>query len=82
MNQLEKIPIIVIGTFGHCASDWLGSLLDSHKEVLITPGLAYFRTINTLKKKINFKNLDNKKIIDMILGKILIKSAWKSYNFL
>ena len=81
MSKLEKLPVVVIGTFGHCASDWLGSLLDSHKQVLITPGLAYFRTINRLKKKINFENLNNKKIIDMILSKILIRSAWKSYNF-
>ena len=81
MNRFEKIKIIVIGTFGHCASDWLGNLLDSHKQVLITPGLAYFRSLNILKKKINFENINNKKIIDIIFNKILIKSAWKSYNF-
>ena len=55
MSKLEKLPVVVIGTFGHCASDWLGSLLDSHKQVLITPGLAYFRTINRLKKKLILK---------------------------
>jgi|TARA_Y100000389_G_scaffold205072_1_gene262717 hypothetical protein len=82
MNRLENLPVVVIGTFGHCASDWLGNLLDSHKQVLITPGLAYFRTLNLLKKKkINFKTFNNTKIISMILKNILIKSPWESYNF-
>ena len=69
MSKLEKLPVVVIGTFGHCASDWLGSLLDSHKQVLITPGLAYFRTINRLKKSIPYinnnslKNFYNKYIL-------------------
>ena len=82
MNRFENLPVVVMGTFGHCASDWLGNLLDSHKQVLITPGLAYFRTLNLLKrKKINFKIFSNAKIIEMILKNILIKSPWKSYNF-
>jgi len=30
-------------TFGHCGLDWLHSLLDSHKQILIMPALSFFR---------------------------------------
>ena len=30
-------------TFGHCGIDWLHSLLDSHKQILIMPALSFFR---------------------------------------
>ena len=54
-NKIQKLPIVVISTFGHCASDWLGNLLDSHKEILIAPALSFFRKLEEIKRnhKIN-----------------------------
>ena len=51
-RKINKIPVAAISTFGHCGIDWLHSLIDSHKEVLILPPLSFFRKINMLKKKI------------------------------
>ena len=50
-KNIKNIPIIAISTFGHCGIDWLHSLIDSHKEVLIVPPLSFFRKIDILKKK-------------------------------
>ena len=44
-KDIKKIPVVVISTFGHCGIDWLHSLIDSHKEVLIIPPLSFFRNI-------------------------------------
>ena len=50
-RKINKIPVVAISTFGHCGIDWLHSLIDSHKEVLILPRLSFFRKIDILKKK-------------------------------
>ena len=50
-RKINKIPVVAISTFGHCGIDWLHSLIDSHKEVLIVPPLSFFRKIDILKKK-------------------------------
>ena len=50
-RKINKIPVAAISTFGHCGIDWLHSLIDSHKEVLILPPLSFFRKIDSLKKK-------------------------------
>ena len=54
-RKINKIPVAAISTFGHCGIDWLHSLIDSHKEVLILPPLSFFRKINMLKKKFLFR---------------------------
>jgi hypothetical protein len=51
-RKINKIPVVALSTFGHCAEDWLHCLIDSHKEVLILPGSTFFRKIDELKKKI------------------------------
>ena len=49
--KLKKTRIIVLGSFGHSGIDWLHSLIDGHKNVLILPAFSYFRTIDRLKKR-------------------------------
>jgi len=70
-KDIKTIPVAVIATFGHCGLDWLHSLIDSHKEVLIIPpGLSFFRKINILKKKgINIDNSLKPRIITNIITK-------------
>jgi hypothetical protein len=82
-NKIQKLPIVVISTFGHCASDWLGNLLDSHKEILIAPALSFFRKLEEIKRnhKINLNDLNDEKIANITVNKILKKSTFKSYNF-
>ena len=82
MNKFEKLPVVVLSTFGHTAADWVGNLLDSHKQILITPALSYFRKFNLIKKKFINQNLSEKKITNLMLKEILKKSNFKSYNLL
>ncbi len=84
MKNIKTIPIFAIGTFGHCGIDWLHSLIDSHKEVLITPPLSFFRKIDILKKKkIYLDNYLSSQIIAKIISEELFqKSENKSYNLL
>ena len=75
--NITNIPVVVISTFGHCGIDWLHSLIDAHKEVLIIPSLSFFRKIDWLKrrKKINLNNkLEIKYILNNFL-KILFKDT-------
>ncbi len=83
INQIENKPLIVISTYGHCASDWLGNLFDSHEEILITPPLSFFRKLKILKvnHKISLDNLNISEIVEMTSNKMLKKSSFKSYNF-
>jgi len=50
-KNIIKIPIVTISTFEHCGIDWLHSLIDSHKQVLIHPSLSIFRKIAILNKQ-------------------------------
>jgi len=77
-RKINKIPVVAISTFGHCGIDWLHSLIDSHKEVLILPPLSFFRKIDSLKKK--FFYLENTLKPNTIVNKlkfIKIKKAQK-----
>ena len=84
MKNVKTIPVFVISTFGHCGIDWLHSLIDSHKEVLIIPPLSFFRKVDTLKKKkIYLENYLNPKIVtDIITKELFKKTEYKSYNIL
>ena len=76
VRKINKIPVVAISTFGHSGIDWLHSLIDSHKEVLIIPPLSFFRKINLLKKKgINIDNSLNPRTITNIFMKEFDK-AW------
>ena len=44
-------------TFGHCGIDWMHSLLDSHKQILIIPALSFYRCWKVL-------NLQNISTVD------------------
>ena len=83
-EKIKKIPVMVISTFGHCGIDWLHSLIDSHKEVLIIPPLSFFRNIEILKRNKNNLNssLSSKAITNIIVKVILKKSEHESYNIL
>ena len=63
----------VLSTFGHCGTDWLHSLIDSHKEVLIIPRLSFFRKLDVLKKrKIDLEDsLSAKQIIKIFINEYL-----------
>ena len=51
MKKINSIPVSVISTFGHCGLDWLHSLIDSHKQVLIHPSLSFSGKIAILNKQ-------------------------------
>ena len=84
MRKINSIPVSVISSYGHCGLDWLHSLIDSHKEVLIIPTLDFFRTIDILeRKKINIDNsLTFKKITNIITKELLKKKYHEKDNIL
>lgn len=41
---LKKKKVFVLSSFGHAGIDWVHSLLDGHREILITPAFSYYRT--------------------------------------
>ena len=41
-KNIKTIPVVAISTFRHCGIDWLHSLIDSYKEILIVPPLRFF----------------------------------------
>ncbi len=40
---MRNIKLVFLLSFGHTGIDWLHSLLDSHKQILITPALSFYR---------------------------------------
>ena len=74
-KNIKNIPVAVISTFGHCGIDWLHSLIDSHKQVLIIPSLSFFRKLDWLKRRKNlYLNDDaNIKIILENLSNLIFK---------
>lgn len=80
MKNIENIPIVVLSTFGHCGVDWLGNLFDSHKQILTTPALSFFRIFNKLQNR-NQILLNDNQLVNFCIEKILQKSNFHSYNF-
>ena len=76
-RDIKKIPVVVISTFGHCGIDWLHSLIDSHKQVLIIPSLSFYRRLDWLKrkKKIYFNDEKKKEFLLNNLIEILLKNS-------
>ena len=35
--DVSKLPVVMIGSFGHAGIDWVHSLLDNHPQVLLMP---------------------------------------------
>ncbi len=52
---MRRIPVTFLMTFGHCGLDWLHSLLDSHKQILIMPALSFYRCW----KKLGLSSVNN-----------------------
>ncbi len=75
-KHIKNVPVVCLSTFGHCGIDWLHSLIDSHKQLLIMPPLSFFRKIDILKKKNFYLNdtLSEKKITN-IISDVVIKNA-------
>ena len=40
---MKKFPVTFLMAFGHCGLDWLHSLLDSHRQILLFPALSFYR---------------------------------------
>lgn len=58
-KKLRQMKIFCLSTFGHNGVDWMHSLLDGHKEILIMPAFSYFRSLNRLKlRDEKFANLN------------------------
>ena len=65
-DEISNLPLVMIGSFGHAGIDWIHSLLDNHKEILIMPPFSFFRTMEKIKRKgINLEKLSNKQISDI-----------------
>ena len=46
IQQFQNLPVITLASFGHNGLDWLHSLLDSHKEIILMPAYSFFRTLD------------------------------------
>ena len=53
-KKIEKIPVVMLGSFGHAGIDWVHSLLDNHKEILIMPAFSFFRSLDRIEDDSNF----------------------------
>jgi len=58
--NLKKLKVYILTAHSHNGLDWVHSLFDSHKEILILPGFSFMRTIK--KFRIDLPNFDNLKI--------------------
>ena len=47
--SIKKIPVYMLGACGHAGIDWVHSLLDNHKQVLIMPAFSFFRTLHKIE---------------------------------
>ena len=79
LKKIEKLPVVMLGSFGHAGIDWLHSLLDNHNEILIMPAFSFFRSLDRIEHNFNvsFKKLTNKEIVEMI-GNLFLHD--KSYQ--
>ena len=69
--KFKKKKLFVLSTFGHCGIDYLHSLLDNHKQIIIIPSLSFYRKLEIFEKKNYTKKLKKKiyisKFVDFIL---------------
>ena len=62
ISKILNLPILVISSNAHNGLDWVHSLLDGHKQIVILPAFSYFRFL--IREKINFKLFKKKKKIN------------------
>jgi hypothetical protein len=78
-KKIEKIPVVMLGSFGHAGIDWVHSLLDNHKEILIMPAFSFFRSLDRIEddSNFNFINSNYKEITNKMCD---LFSLDKAYN--
>lgn len=84
IRKINALPLVVLTSFGHCGTDYLGNLFYNQKEILKIPALLYFRKIRILEKKkgINlFYEKNFNKIYRLVVRNIFGKSNIPSYKF-
>jgi len=62
INTIEKLRLFILTNTLHNGIDWMHSLFDSHKDILIMPAISFYRTLD--KFNINLEQLNNKKIVN------------------
>ena len=60
INSLKKLKVYILTAHSHNGLDWIHSLFDNHKDILIMPGFSLMRTIS--KFRIDINNMNNKQI--------------------
>ena len=82
INILKNKPLFVLTTFGHNGVDWLHSLLDSHKDIILMPAFSFFRTLKRFKIYIKSKNqsifLSEKKLSFLLTEYFVMHPAYKT----
>ena len=63
-KQLLSLRPYILTTYGHCGLDWMTSLLDNHKQILIMPSFSFFRCLYYIKTWDKNFSLDNQNIKD------------------
>ena len=76
ISKILNLPILVISSNAHNGLDWVHSLLDGHKQIVILPAFSYFRFL--IREKINFKLFKKKKKLIRLISNTLYKKD--SYN--
>ena len=61
MKSIKKLKLHILTSNSHNGLDWIHSLFDNHKDVLIMPAISLMRTIT--KYEIDIDNLSYKKIV-------------------
>lgn len=70
MFEIQKLPVYMLGSFGHAGIDWTHSLLDNHKQILLMPAFSFFRTLHKIEKinGISLNKLQNSKYASELLS--------------
>ena len=76
ISKILNLPILVISSNAHNGLDWVHSLLDGQKKILILPAFSYFSFL--IREKINFKLFKKKKNLIRLISNTLYKKD--SYN--
>ncbi len=77
--DVSKLPVVMIGSFGHAGIDWVHSLLDNHPQVLLMPAFSFFRTLERIKRgnKFNLIRAKNNKIAKIFSDTFFLDEAYQ-----
>ena len=67
-KQILRLKPYILTTYGHCGLDWMTSLLDNHKQILIMPSFSFFRCLYYIRTwdrnfSLNNPNITNSEIV-------------------